>query len=62
MINTYVCIDPKIETLGPWYLNGTLDDSDREVFQKHLVVCPKCSQDFPIDEFIFTSIRKASER
>lgn len=54
---SYVCIDPKIQQLKPWYLNCTLNDQDRKVFEKHLEVCPRCAQDFPLDKLIFEAMK-----
>lgn len=52
----YVCIDPKIRDLEPWYLNDTLPLKDKKVFENHLKICPKCSQDFRIDKLVFETM------
>ncbi len=53
----YVCIDSKIRELEPWYLNGTLDQKDKKVFENHLKICPRCAEDFSIDKMIFEAIK-----
>ncbi len=54
----YVCLDPKIQAMAPWYLNGTLNDHDREIFERHLTVCLRCAEDFPIDRLIFETMKQ----
>lgn len=37
--------DPGLHALLPWYLAGTLDAAEAEVFRAHLARCPSCRTD-----------------
>jgi len=38
--------------LIPWYVNGTLDDSARRRFDRHLPTCPRCRADLSLDRAV----------
>ena len=45
-----------VQSLLPWYVNGTLRDEERALVQSHLAQCPRCQADAAWQEALRTAL------